>query len=261
MNIYKTRRVKFDRRTIISSHVNEIWAVDLIDMTINRVNHGYIFNCVDVFSRRAGSVRIKHKDKTDIRMALNKIISEFGSKPEKIWSDKERAIVGMKDELLKDGIILYHTENSYDGLNSVPIVEVFNREMRKYMMMLKNKLHRINYNQLITRTISEFIEYYNNKIHSTLKDTPLNVYNGIKNNDDVYKKQMERANKPKDEKREIFNVNEMVYLSKPKKQIESKYTPKWHAHKFKIIEVKPTNPTTYKLENKTPAFYGYQLNK
>ena len=79
----------FERRKVIVYHVNDIWALDLVQLTgISKQNDGYayILTAIDCFSRYAWAVPIKTKNKKDVLEAFTKIIEESKSKPKFIWT-------------------------------------------------------------------------------------------------------------------------------------------------------------------------------
>ncbi len=53
---------KFKRRKVISNGINDIWAVDLVDMqewADNNDGYKYMLNIIDVFSRYAWNIPLK----------------------------------------------------------------------------------------------------------------------------------------------------------------------------------------------------------
>jgi len=240
-------------------NVNDIWAIDLVDMNSEQLSKsGYILNCVDVYSRYAQSVRLHSKSKGEIQEAMEELFELFkNKKPEKIWSDKEGAIIGLKGWLADQGIELYHVENSYMGADShsVSIVERFNRTMKEKMMEYKTELKNRNWNQLITYTINNFIPEYNNKVHSTLGTTPSEAYN---KDIDVSHVHLEREDETKAEPKQKLKVGDIVFLQKPKELIRGKKETKYYSEPEEISGIKHTNPTTYTLKGRGETGYYRQ---
>jgi hypothetical protein len=81
---------KFVRRKVIVRRVDEIWAVDIVDMqkfADDNDGYKYILDVIDCFSKYAWAVPLKNKTTHTTLEALKKIIKDSGRKPEKIWSD------------------------------------------------------------------------------------------------------------------------------------------------------------------------------
>jgi len=261
-NLHQKLTYKFPRRTIQVQAVNDTWCIDLMDFNSSDLsNSGYILNCIDIMSRYAQSVRLHSKSKGEIQQALSKLFELFNAKPKKIWSDKESSIVSLKGWLADKGIELYHVDNSYNGPNthSVSIVEKFNQFMWDKMTEYKRDKPGTNWNQRITYTIKNFIPFYNNKVHSTTGTTPLEAYNG---DFDVKTGQDKRAMEKKDEPNETLEVGKIVWLQKPKQKIWATNDNKYYPTPETIVEVRNTNPTTYRLKGwGDTSFYYEQFAK
>jgi len=255
---YGPRNRIFDRRGVYVPYVNDTWAADLIDMTSREA--GYILNVIDIFSRKAESVKIMSKSSESLKRAFEQILEKFGSKPKRLWTDKEAGLYGLKSWLEEKGIQIYSLNNSYLGPNthSSPVIERFNRTMKGYMMKLKAEKGG-NYNTLMNETIRDFIPKYNEKKHTTLKATPNDVYNG---NEPIYRTKVEHlrnVNRPRANLKP-FKVGDKVLLQKNfKNPIRGKTETTYYEEVRKIKQVKLTNPITYVLEDVEGTFYRQQL--
>ena len=258
-NLFKKPQTEFDRRTVTSQGVNDIWAIDLVDFA--KQKGGYVMNCVDVFSRYAQSVKLKNKSKAEMERAIHELIKLYNAKPKKIWSDLESGVQALETHLNGMGIELYHTDNSYrgEGTHSVPIVERFNRTMKYWMYIYKQESEtNMNWAQLLVHTIKRFIPFYNTRVHSSLGRTPEEVYSG-KYNNEVNSIQTVNENARKIEGK-TFNIGQSVNLAKREDPFRSKTETNFHKKPFSITEIKPTNPTTYTLAGKgKTAYYGKQF--
>ena len=265
MNYFASRNHNFKRRIYYSPSKNDNWQIDLVDLSFK--NSGYVLNVIDVFSRKAFSIKLNAKDTTEIKRGLLDAFKFYDGKPKKIQSDKEGAIYSneMKKWFLEQNIELYSVGNAYDGGYSAPIIERFNRSYRGFMMHLKSKKSNQNYNQLSVLASREFPTVYNNTVHNTTGITPNEAFDGNVKPDAVIKETIktrmhEAVSKPKAEPKP-FIVGDMVYLQKPKKTIENKFEPKYERAQFKIVEVLETNPIKYRLENHQNTYYRNQLRK
>lgn len=257
---YDDKIFSFDRRGVYAPDINDTWAFDLVDMSSKRA--GYILNIVDVFSRHAMSIRIHSKHKESIKWGLTELFKKAKAKPKHIWSDMEPGLVGAKPWLEKLGIHLYHTNNSYHGpdTHSVPIVEVFNRGMRRYMMKtVKVENPKDTYQTIANKTVQDFLPFYNDKIHSTLGVSPNDVYYGKYTKETIRQEHINRYNEKK-KSLKPWKVGDKVLLQKPNEgQIRSKYEANYYDEPFTISEVIQSNPITYKLEGLEGIVYRQQM--
>ncbi len=270
-NLHSQVNYTFDRRTITASGVNDIWCFDLVDMNSgelanNSEKNGYIMNIIDITSRYAQAVAIKHKDKEDIQQGIIEIIELMdGKTPNKIWSDKESGLIALKGWLMSNyKIELYHNDNSYMGgySHSVSIVERFNRSMNEAMWDYyydRDWIESDNYKALIRYTIKTFIPFYNTRIHKTIKMTPDEAYNGNKQ-DKLRADQEKRFDKIKDEPNEPLKVGDRVHLQLKYVKIKGKKEPNYDWVVNTITSIKDTNPTTYTLDGYgDTGFYKQQF--
>ena len=69
----------FRRRKVVVNGIDEIWAVDLVDMqSFSKFNNGikYLLMGIDVFSKYGWIVSLKSKTGVDVANALSKIFEE-----------------------------------------------------------------------------------------------------------------------------------------------------------------------------------------
>ena len=80
----------FKKRKVYSSFKDNIWGVDLADMSlISKFNKGikYLLYVIDLFSRYAWVIGIKDKKGSSIVNGFIKILDTLKRKPNKIWVD------------------------------------------------------------------------------------------------------------------------------------------------------------------------------
>ena len=256
-NLHQKLNYKFDRRTTVVSGVNDTFAADLVDMNSDELsNSGYILNVMDIMSRRVESKKLRTKSKSEIEAAFTQIFQRFGTKPRKVWSDKESGIVALRGWFASQGIELYHVENSYMGPNthSVGVIEAFNKKMKNAMMDQKTKSGG-NWSQLMSYVVNKFVPEYNNTVHGVIGTTPNEAYNG---DFDVQTSQDQRNLKKKKEPKDKLNVGDLVYLQKPKEIIRGKKENKYYETVKEISAIMQTNPTTYQLKGHGDTGYYRQ---
>ena len=246
----------FDRKGVYASYRNQIWGFDLIDME----DAGYVMNIIDIFSRKAESEILNSKSSEAIKKGLIKIFEKFGDKPERIWTDKEAGLYGLRPWLKEQGIEIYSLNNSYLGPNTHanPISERFNREVKKHMNKIRKEKKGRNFSQLIHETVRTFLPIYNNRFHRTIKTTPNEAYDTTK----VQKIRVQHLRnliRPR-EAHKPLRVGSLVLLQKNfKNPIKSKKETTYYEQPYIIIKVKLTNPITYVLDDIEGTFYRDQL--
>src|SRR5271156_4990909 len=93
LEIHSPIRHKFPRRRVIVSHIDHVWASDLVEMPPER-GFKFILTVVDVFSKFGWAVPLKTKSGIEMTEAFEKIFDGhwppggLGRIPKKIWSDK-----------------------------------------------------------------------------------------------------------------------------------------------------------------------------
>ena len=92
--LHKPVRKHFEKRRVISKHVDDIWAADLVDMqyySSSNKGYKYILMVIDIFSKYGWGEPLKNKKGLTIAKAFRKIWKSNGQKTSKyLWTDKGR---------------------------------------------------------------------------------------------------------------------------------------------------------------------------
>ena len=250
----------FTRRRVITNHIDEIWASDLVEMQqFSKWNKGYryLLMVIDVFSKYGWIVPLKDKKGESVAEAFKTIFKE-GRKPQYLWVDKGKEFYNkhVKDLLEKNGIHMYSTENEEKS----SVVERWNRTIKSKMW----KQFTVQGNTMYLNMLPKLVNQYNNTKHSSIKMTPIEASNK-KNEGTVYFNlygDMETSKqKPK------FKIGDKVRISKYKRNVFDKgYTPNWTEEVFTVDKMEYTNPITYKVkdlrgEDIQGSFYEPELLK
>ena len=246
-------------RRVYSNYVGEIFSIDLVDMQeFNSINKGYkyILNGIDCYSRYAFSKPLKDKSAKTVSNALNEIMIENNYYPTKIWCDQGSEFYNKEVDKLrkKHNIQIYSTY----GPQKAVMVERFNKTMKGMMY----KIFTRNGNHVWYNILDEIINKYNNKIHSTLKNKPI----------DIFKKKIEITNEldiaNEDQiKKAKFKVGDRVRIPLSRTVFDKKgYLKNWSDEIFIVCEIIKSNPITYKIKddkNKiiNGSFYDAELLK
>ena len=252
--------IRFPRRKMYSSRVDDVWAIDLMDFTRNLVSvnrqHRYALIVIDVFSRYVFGVPMKNKNAVTATQAFETILEESHTKPRLITCDHGSEFFNrtFKKMLEQNDIKIYST---YQDVKS-SIVERVIRTLRKMI-----KRHFIISNSTVWyNALSTIIAQYNRKRHRTIHMTPIEARKS-ENHELVYKSQFPNSSKkqlpssfPK------FLSGDQVRISM-KRQTFAK-EPGWSEQVYIIDQYKPGNPPVYTIKdlNGTPiegTFYESQM--
>ena len=219
----------------------------------SKFNRGvkYLLAVIDIFSKYGWLIPLKDKTGKSVASALKTIFKE--RKTEKMWVDKGKEFYN-KD--VKNLIELYSTENEEKS----SVVERWIRTMKEKMW----KYFTANSTNNFINVLSDLVKEYNNTRHSSIKMTPVKASkteNELTVWRNIYPEHLEIYDiKPK------FSVGDKVRISKKKKTFEKGYTTRWTEEIFTIVEVKRTQPPTYKIadlngEEIKGSFYEPELQK
>jgi len=194
----------------------------------------YLLTVVDIFSKYGWMIPLKNKTGTEVAGALQKVFKK--RKPEKLWVDKGKEFYNKHVQQLVD---LYSTENEEKS----SVVERWNKTMKDKMF----KYFTANSTRKYIDILDEFVNRYNNTVHSSIKMTPTEASKG-ENENQVWRN-MYGDYSPPERKAPKFSVDDKVRITKNKSIFEKGYTPRWTEEVFTISEVRYTDPITYKLKN------------
>lgn len=241
----------FPRRKIYTDFVNEYWGADLVDMSnvkSKNQNITFLLNVVDLYSRYAWSIPMKSKTGKEVAEAFKSI----GVWPRHLWVDEGKEFYNkdVKEWCAQHDVEMYST---HSGLKSV-FVESFNKTMKEAFY----RYFQENLTAKFSEFLPVFISAYNNRIHSSTKETPYNIYNDIKPSQEVEEEVPVTKCK--------FKVGDYVRLSKVKRTFEPGYTNRWTYEVFKISFIdKRYQPVMYNVvdlrdEPISGAFYEPELS-
>ena len=207
-------RRNFKKRRVIARGVDDIWAIDLIDMqefASDNNNYKYLLSVIDIVSKYAWVLPLKNKSGIETTKAFKEILSERN--PNKVWADDGKEFWNKKFREVAPA--LYSTQNEEKSC----VVERFNRTLKSMIW----KYFTANNTRRYVDVLGELVNRYNNTKHSSIKMTPveavanpsmayLNLY------DDVIHDTSEIP-VPK------FHIGDRVRISKKKRTFEKGFTP------------------------------------
>ena len=259
--LHKPITKNFQKRSVVSNGIDEIWAADLVEMQkFSKWNKGvkYLLMVIDVFSKYGWVRGLKDKKTETFSKAFNDIFKSK-RKPQMLWTDKGSEFISkhFKEFLKSKGIRLYHIENEEKS----SVIERWNKTMKNRMW----KMFTVNNNAVYFDKIDKLVNDYNNTRHFSIKMTPVEA-SEKKNQSKVWSNLYSDSIYTKPGKPTIA-IGDKVKIFKHKRQVFDKvYTPNWTEEIFVIDKILPTKPVTYRIvdlmgESIKGSFYEQELQK
>src|SRR6188508_2835892 len=235
--LHKPIRRRFKRRKTYCLGLDHLWQIDLVDVSsLSRHNDGYryLLTCIDCFSRYAWAIPIKNKSATSIVEAFDSI-SDI-RKPTYLQSDKGTEFLNsaFQSYLKANDIAFYTSEN--DDIKCA-LVERYNRTLKTRMWRYFTSSNSLRY----VDVLADLVKSYNDAIHSSIKTAPSQVT--LHNEPELRRKLYTPTVKSKPK----FQVGDSVRISETRRVFKKGYLPSWTRELFKVVNVFPTDPPTYRI--------------
>lgn len=231
------RKLKAGPRVYVK-HIDDQWCVDLCDMSniaLHNDGHRYILTCIDVLSKFAWGIEVKNKSGKCVTDAMERILSTTSRRPKRIESDKGSEFYNANFQALLQQECATHFSSNSRHKSSV--VERFNRTLKT--LLYRSFTARNSYNW--TNVLQSIIAVYNNRKHRSIGTKPAAVC--LDNEKLIWKRLY--AKKTADGK--LFQVGQLVRISKVKSHFEKGYLPNYTEEVFKISGVHRKSPIQYSL--------------
>lgn len=240
--LHRPARKNYPRRKVITKSIDDLWQIDLVEMNYeikeNR-KFKYILTVIDVFSKFAWAKKLLNKTASSVADALENIFTQSERIPKNIQTDDGSEFFNSTFKAMMKRYKINHY-STFSNLKA-SVVERFNRSLKS--IMYKSFSLRGNYNW--TNHLDDFVELYNNRVHSKIKLKPVEV---TKENEQDILKNIYRE-KPKLLKKTKFSVGSFVRISKYKNIFEKSYTPNFTTEIFKIVRIDIRKPEVYYLQD------------
>jgi len=174
----ETKNLKSNLGHIVAFHINEIWQIDLYDLsryeTTNK-KFKYMFAVMDVFSRFAYIIPIKNKDIETTSKALEEVLSYNKTAPNLIMSDNDSSFLGGEFQKVLVKHDIHHDPNAVGDHNSLGIIDNFAKRIKRILTAQFLQTKKTNWIDIIQK----IVRMYNNAPHSSLGGlTPAEVMSG-----------------------------------------------------------------------------------
>ena len=257
--LHKPKRVNFERRRVISNHIDHIWGIDLITMikySKQNNNYKYILTVIDFFSKHSFCYPLKNKNSNEIINCFKDIFKKSKRKPKMIQSDEGSEFTNklVQNFFNDNNIKWYHT---YNRDIKCSICERFNRT-------ILNKIYKnftLNNNTIWIKDLNKLVKEYNNSYHRSIKMKPVDA--SKKSNENIIRKNF---NFEITNKKQKFKIGDKVRISLLKNTFEKGYTSNWSEQIYVIDDIKTSNVHFYYLkdlngEKLDGTFYQEELLK
>ena len=241
----------FKRRKVYSTFKDNIWGVDLADMSlISKFDKGikYLLFFIDLFSRYSRVIPLKNKKGDTIIEGFKKNILNSDRKPNKIWVDHGGEFYNNKFKrfLKNNDIEMYLTNNERKSVVA-----------ERFIKTLKNKIYKyktITNKNIYFNVLDDIVKDFNDTIHNSIKMKPKDV------KDNTFIDNIKEKNKEDPQ----FKVGHYVRISKYKNGFSKGYTSNWSEEIFIVNKALNTVPWTYlindlKGEEIKGSFYEKEL--
>ena len=240
--LHKPKRVNFEKRRVISNHIDHIWGIDLITMikySKQNNNYKYILTVIDFFSKHSWCYPLKNENYNEIINSFKDIFKKSKRKPKMIQSDEGSEFTNKQVQKFfnDNNIKWYHT---YNRDIKCSICERFNRT-------ILNKIYKnftLNNNTIWIKDLNKLVKEYNSSYHRTIKMKPVDV--SKKSNENIVRKNYNFeiiTNKKK------FKIGDKVRISLLKNTFEKGYTSNWSEQIYVIYDIKSSNVHYYYLKD------------
>jgi hypothetical protein len=256
--LHKPVRRKFPTNRVIVNSFDQQWQADLVDVShLQNYNESYryILTCIDILSKYAWAVPLKQKRGIDIVEAFKQIMCERRPKVLQTDQGKEFKNSIFQKFLKEKGIRFFTTFNE----TKASIIERFNRTLKTKMWKYFSSRNTYKYIDVL----HQLVKSYNHTFHTSIKRAPVQV--NSENERDVWFT-LYRDNNPKISTKCVFNVGDVVRVSKKKLTFEKGYETNWTEELFIITECVKRQIPVYRIsdllgESILGTFYPQELQK
>ena len=231
----KHRRIvkkKFPRRHIIVHFPFTIFMGDLIEYQSNDYKYAnggnkFILILIDVFTKKAYARPVKRKNKFDMAIAMQSILSELDHYPNTLITDEGLEFYNRNVEEVLDKYAIHHY--SIKSKMKASVAERFIRTLKSRLekYFVKNKTKRW------IDILPQMIENYNNTPHRSIGMSPNQVTDS--NADKVFKKMfpdLQLEAKPR------LAVGNIVRKLKEKTIFDKGYKQSWSDELYQVTQIK-----------------------
>ena len=224
-------KYKFKRQRVITRGIDDMWDVDLADMT-NIVDqndgHRFLLIVIDVFSKYLWVQPIPNKTHTSIIHAFQKIFQQTTRRPRTLRTDNGTEFKNrwVKQFMKNENIYAYTTKNEMKANFAERVIRTLKGMMYRYF------LHRQTYRYI--DVLQDLVYNYNHRLHSSLpKYSPAGITKDVESK--VWKYMyIDKMKLKKTKSKFKFKIGQYVRISHLKYAFQRDYHIKWTQEVFKV---------------------------
>jgi len=243
------KRTKDIQHTVLEEPKKQI-GIDLVDMgNYEYKGFKYILTCIDMFSKKAYAEALPNKEAATVTKAMEKIINDQLFYTSSIRSDRGSEFIdkGFKEMLAKYNIKQVLSLAGKPQSNGQ--IERFNRTLKRALIIGM----QIQGNNNWVKILPQFVQNYNNSVHSVTGKTPNEV--DEEDNDsvleDISKKISKSVVSRNENDKPRFKIGDQVRVKLPEEN--RKHGENWSRKTYRIFKVlQPKNKVssvTYFIQN------------
>lgn len=169
--------------SITAPHIGWVQA-DLMDMTKikkspGNKHMGWALIIIDIFSRYSIVIPVKTKAASDVLVGIKRVFKDFQFTD--ILTDSGGEFKGVVHAFFEKNNIKHSTVIADEDHNKLGIVDRFTRTIRNTL----RKLWELNDNWKWVPYIDKIVQNYNNRVHSTTKNKPIDIFEGRAENKQI----------------------------------------------------------------------------
>lgn len=258
--LHRPARRHYPTRHTTVKGLHDLYQVDLVEMIpYAKENNGYryIMTLINCFTKVAEAVGLKNKRGSTVAAALTPLLRRH--KMKHLHSDQGTEFFNADVRRLLDRHSINHYHTFSD--KKAAIIERFNRSLKSLMW----REFTVQGNYKWRKLLPKLIKRYNNTYHRAIGMAPNKVRPA---NESLVKARLTRTGdiNRSQQRPPKFELNDVVRISKVKRQFDKSYIGNWSQELFKIFAVQPTVPPTYQLsdlngERIKGGFYEHELIK
>ena len=236
---------RFARKRVVTRGINDVWDVDLMDMTnLAQYNDGitFIVIFIDIFSRFLYVEPMKNKSTKETLKAIKAVFAKSNDQPETFRCDAGKEFLGKEvSEYLTDREIYQQISRSDTKANYA----------ERVIRTLKKKIYRYLYHSKTHKYIDvlqDLVEGYNENYHTGINCAPSMINKD--NEAQVWAEQYLPKKSEKIKKIKFkFSSGDLVRISNLRTPFSRGFGQTYSEEIFKIRYRFGTVPTTYMLED------------
>lgn len=255
--LHKPVRKRFKRRSIIATHVRDLYQADLLDMRkYQKFNRGfkYILTVIDALSRYLYMVPIRSKKPQDVKKAFQKVFRD--GKPLNLHTDRGLEFTAREmREYFKPRTNHYWTFTEMKAA----LCERVQRTIRERIARYFTSTGKFNYISVLPRIVAD----YNNSVHSVTGMKPKDVTPS--NSEALFLKLNNKKKNTTRPRKFKYKVGDRVRLSLDRGVFAKGYDRGWTTEIFVVTRTRNTDPPVYHVKDLTGdeeiqgAFYEQEL--